>query len=123
MNDFRTLYYAIPTENTKEEGIHAQKVAKHFEERGIAFHENGISLVEVYFHDEEGYLFVGHVGVLMATDSGYIFIEKIAFQEPYQAVQFEGRAQLRDYLMTKYDVAWGQETARPFIVENGRLMQ
>lgn len=41
---------------------------------------------------------------------------------PYQAVHFESRAELKAYLMTVYDVEWGQPTARPFILENGRIL-
>ena len=51
-----------------------------------------------------------------------LFVEKIAFQEPYRATWFEKRGQLHDYLMEKYDTAEDQETARSFILENDKLL-
>lgn len=123
LDNFRTLYFAVPTENTKDIATHVDKVAAHYKDKGIKFAEGDVSLISVYFHDEEGYLFVGHVGVLIKSDSDLIFIEKVAFQEPYQAIKFENRIQLNNYLMKKYDVSWGQETARPFIMENAHLME
>ena len=52
-----------------------------------------------------------------------MFIEKVSFQEPYQAMIFDSKAHLNDYLMNKYDVEFEQETARPVIFENGDLME
>ena len=34
----------------------------------------------------------------------------------------QNRVELRDYLMAKYDTSWGQDTTRPFIMENDSLM-
>ena len=34
-----------------------------------------------------------------------------------------GESMIADYLMEKYDTAWGQDTTRPFIMENDSLMQ
>ena len=69
-------------------------------------------------------LFIGHVGVLLTADDGTLyFVEKVAFQEPYRLLHFADRTELSDYLMGKYDVSWGQNTAQPFIMENGELMR
>ena len=67
-------------------------------------------------------LFIGHVGVLVPHKDGYLFIEKLSFQEPYQAVQFADKEQLNTYLMTKYDVSFNQPEAKPFIMENDQLL-
>ena len=68
-------------------------------------------------------LFVGHVGVLLTAEDGTLyFVEKVAFQEPYRLLRFADRTALSDYLMGKYDASWGQSTAHPFIMENGKLM-
>ena len=87
-----------------------------------------IRLITVFFHDkpteEESMLFIGHVGVLLTADDGTLyFVEKVAFQEPYRLLHFADRTELSDYLMGKYDVSWGQNTAQPFIMENGELME
>ena len=35
----------------------------------------------------------------------------------------EGKTEITDYLMEKYDTAWGQDTTRPFIMENDALLE
>ena len=35
----------------------------------------------------------------------------------------EGKTEITDYLMEKYDTSWDQDTARPFIMENDSLME
>jgi len=87
-----------------------------------------ISLISVFFHSmmsaDENILFIGHVGVLVPTSDGKLmFIEKLAFQEPFQAIKFDNRSQLNDYLMNKYDVEFDQPNARPFIMENDELLK
>ena len=69
-------------------------------------------------------MFVGHTGVLVPTKNHkYLFIEKLSFQLPYQVTRFESKEQLNDYLMEMYDTEWGQDTAKPFIMENTKLMK
>jgi hypothetical protein len=124
---FSVLYSTIPTVNTKDVNVHAENVKKDWIERGIEFIDNDkASLVSVVFHEsmseEENYLFIGHVGVLLDTGEKLYFVEKLAFQEPYQLTEFEDREQLEDYLMTKYDIDDGQPTAHPFVMENDEIM-
>ncbi len=96
--------------------------------RGIDFTNGKASLISVIFHDRfdegPGTLSVGHVGVLLpAADGSLLFVEKVAFQEPYRLVKAANRTALSDYLTEKYDTAWGQDTARPFVMENDTLME
>ncbi len=64
------------------------------------------------------------MGVLMPSEDGkLLFIEKLSFQIPYQAVKFENRTELNDYLMNKYDIDWDQPIAKPFIMENDQLLE
>ena len=129
LTDFRALYSAMRAEDTTDVQRHVQAVQEEWKSRGISFRENErIRLITVFFHDkpteEESILFVGHVGVLLTADDGTLyFVEKVAFQEPYRLLRFADRTELSDYLMGKYDVSWGQSTARPFIMENDELME
>ena len=123
---FLTLFTEVPTTNTKEVGVHLQNIQKAWQERGISFRYKGdatkASLISVVFHSqitpEENFLFVGHVGVLVPFQEGLLFVEKLAFQEPYQAIKFADRKALNDYLMNHYNVEWNQPTAPPFVMEN-----
>ena len=122
---FQTLYSFIPTENTKDISNHVKKVKEDWKQKEVEFSDKDKkSLISVFFHDEEGYLFIGHTGVLIPTEDGkLLFIEKLSFQAPYQAVKFDNRIELNDYLMNKYDVSWDQPTAKPFIMENDQLLE
>lgn len=125
LEQFRTLYSFVPTEETKDIAAHVKNVQEDWKKKNIQFkNEDKLSLISVFFHDEQGYLFIGHIGVLLPTEDGnLLFIEKVAFQEPYQAVKFTNRIELNDYLMNKYDTSWGQPTAKPFIMENDKLLE
>jgi len=85
------------------------------------------SLITVIFHSyiskNENELFTGHAGVLVPVkNNGYIFIEKISFQSPYQVIKFASKQQLNEYLMRMYDTEWGQNTSKPFIMENNNVL-
>ena len=129
-NDFFALFTEVPTTNTKDINLHLQAMQKAWQARGIAFRyandPTKASLISVVFHSqltpEENMIFVGHVGVLLPFEGKLLFIEKLAFQEPYQAILFANRNELSDYLMNRYDVEWEQPNAIPFIMENDQLM-
>ena len=126
---FINLFSEIPTKATKDVKVHVENVKNVWKERGVTFDKNSkISMISVFFHfndePEENILFIGHVGVLVPENNGkLIFIEKLAFQQPYQVLKFNNRTELNDYLMNKYDTAWGQQTAKPFIMENDELLK
>ena len=130
-NDFFALFTEVPTTNTKDIHIHLQAMQQAWRERGITFRYKDdptkASLISAVFHSqitpEENMIFVGHVGVLVPYEGKLLFIEKLAFQEPYQAIIFANRTELSDYLMNRYDVEWEQPNAIPFIMENDQLME
>lgn len=128
MDRFRVLYSTVPTDDTKDVSVHVENLRSDWQNRGIVFDNNpDVSLISVVFHDAwdgENQLFIGHTGVLFqVSETELYFVEKIAFQEPYQLTIFNNRTELNDYLMTKYDTGTGQPTAAPFIMENDELME
>ena len=128
MDRFRVLYSTVPTDDTKDVSVHVENLRRDWKNRGIVFDNNpDVSLISVVFHDAwdgENQLFIGHTGVLFQVSGTELyFVEKIAFQEPYQLTIFNNRTELNDYLMAKYDTGTGQPTAAPFIMENDELME
>ncbi len=107
--------------------MHVEQLQEDWAARGIRFErQTGASLISVVFHDmweDENKLFIGHAGVLFPVGETLYFIEKLAFQEPYQLTKFQDRTELNAYLMTKYNVDENQPTAVPFIIENDSLME
>lgn len=123
--EFETLYSYIPTELTKDIDVHVRNIHEDWQEKEIEFADaDKRSLISVFFHEEDGYLFIGHMGLLFPIEDGQLlFLEKLSFQEPYQAIKFANRVDLNDYLMNKYDLSWDQPTAAPFILENDQLLE
>lgn len=122
---FQTLFSSVPTELTKDISVHLENVKEDWKSKDIEFsNSDKRSVISVFFHDELGYLFIGHMGVLIPTENGrLLFVEKLSFQAPYQAIKFDNRVELNDYLMSMYDTSWGQPTAKPFIMENDQLLE
>ena len=124
---FCALFAPVNAADSTEVEAQVKALQEGWAARGIAFADSKASMISVVFHDkfsdEDNTLFVGHVGVLLPTEDGSLyFIEKVAFQEPYRLVKLQNRTELSDYLMEKYDTSWGQDTTRPFIMENDTLM-
>ena len=79
-------------------------------------------MLSVVVHDnlDGASLFVGHVGVLVPTTDGYLFVEKLTFEEPYQAIKFASKKDCYKYLTTKYKDYTGPGLAKPFIMDNDK---
>lgn len=87
LENFYKLFSRVKTSSSKDPKVHA-KVMEEFLSK-VDFPRTA-SMVSVVFHDnlDGDYLFIGHVGVLLPLDNGYLFLEKISFEEPYQAIKF-----------------------------------
>lgn len=119
---FYQLFSRVKTENTKDVSVHAKYMKEHFSK--IKFDDKA-TMLSVVMHDQlDGdYLFVGHVGVLVPSDTGFLFVEKLAFDEPYQAIQFQSKEEAYQYLLDKYAIDYNQPTAHAFIMENDELVK
>lgn len=115
---FRQLFSRVKTEKTKDVKIHAEKMKEHFSK--FTFSDKA-RMVSVIIHDnlDGDYLFVGHVGVLTEYKDGFLFVEKLSFDEPYQALKFSSEKECYRYLEEKYKDYQDEGTARPFVMVNG----
>ena len=70
---FQILYSGVKTTATTDVKIHAKKMQEYFSQ--IKFNEK-VRMISVVLHDnvDGNYLFVGHVGVMIPYDKGYLFI-------------------------------------------------
>lgn len=120
LEDFKRLFSRVKTEDTKDIEVHAKKMKEHFSK--IKFDEEA-AMISVVLHDnlDDNYLFIGHSGVSVPMKEGYLFVEKLAFDQPYQAVIFKTKDEIYDYLLDKYKDYCDETTAKPFIMENGSL--
>lgn len=119
---FKTLFGRVPTEATSDQAPHIEKMEAYLSQ--FAFKDQA-HMVSVVFHDDldGNYLFIGHVGVMVTEDDGVLFVEKLSFQEPYQALKFADKEAVYDYLFAKYALDTGQETARAFVMDNDKVVK
>ncbi|WP_082941283.1 DUF4300 family protein [Aedoeadaptatus pacaensis] len=119
--DFIRLFSRVKTDGSKDPA-HQGKIMEKFLSQ-MTFSDKA-SMVSVVLHDnlDGNYLFIGHVGVLVKDGSGYLFVEKISFEEPYQAIRFQNKEACYGYLKNKYKDYTDPNVAPPFIMENNRYV-
>lgn len=122
LENFYKLFSRVKTSSSKDPKVHA-KVMEEFLSK-VDFPEDA-SMVSVVLHDnlDGDYLFIGHVGVLLPLDNGYLFLEKISFEEPYQAIKFSKKEAAYMYLKEKYRDYLDPEVAPPFIMDNSNYIE
>ena len=117
--DFEILFSRVKTEATQDVKVHAKHMEDYYKQ--FTFDDKA-RMLSVVVHDnlDGDSLFVGHVGVLVPTTDGYLFVEKLTFEEPYQAIKFASKKDCYKYLTTKYKDYTGPGLAKPFIMDNGK---
>lgn len=119
---FDILFSRVKTEATTDVKVHAAKMEKFLSQ--FKFNENARMLSVVVHDDLDGqFLFIGHVGILVPSEDGYLFVEKLTFEEPYQAIKFATKEDCYKYLDTKYENYTGEGLAKPFIMDNDKWIQ
>ena len=121
-NAFDILFSRVKTEATTDVKVHAAKMEQFLSQ--FKFNENARMLSVVVHDDLDGQsLFIGHVGILVPSEDGYLFVEKLTFEEPYQAIKFATKEDCYKYLDTKYENYTGEGLAKPFIMDNDKWVQ
>ena len=119
---FDILFSRVKTEATIDVKVHAAKMEQFLSQ--FKFNENARMLSVVVHDDLDGQsLFIGHVGILVPSEDGYLFVEKLTFEEPYQAIKFATKEDCYKYLDTKYENYTGEGLAKPFIMDNDKWVQ
>ncbi|MBS6719678.1 MAG: DUF4300 family protein [Peptoniphilus harei] len=114
---FKQLFSRVKTIKSKDPKKQAKVMSKFLSNFNFPKNTEMISLV---IHDnlDGDYLFIGHVGVLVPIEKGYLFLEKISFEEPYQAIKFPDKKSCYKYLKEKFKDYKDPNVAEPFIMEN-----
>ena len=119
---FDILFSRVKTEATTDVKVHAAKMEQFLSQ--FKFNENARMLSVVVHDDLDGQsLFIGHVGILVPSEDGYLFVEKLTFEEPYQAIKFATKEDCYKYLDTKYENYTGEGLAKSFIMDNDKWVQ
>ena len=117
--NFDILFSRVKTEATQDVKVHAKHMEAYYKQ--FTFDDKA-RMLSVVVHDnlDGDFLFVGHVGVLVPSTDGYLFVEKLTFEEPYQAIKFASKKDCYKYLTTKYKDYTGPGLSKPFIMDNGK---
>lgn len=100
--DFTTLFGEIPIPDA---GI-AQALPQNWEEHGISFNSENASLISVVMEDTMSpTAFVGHAGILLDEGDSLLFIEKLAFEQPYQVTRLRNTDELIKMLSARPEYA------------------
>ena len=119
---FDILFSRVKTEATTDVKVHAAKMEQFLAQ--FKFNENARMRSVVVHDDLDGQsLFIGHVGILVPSEDGFLFVEKLTFEEPYQAIKFATKEDCYKYLDTKYENYTGEGLAKPFIMDNDKWVQ
>ena len=110
--DFTTLFgeMEIPA------GGLADALAHNWQAHGIRFDAENVSLISVVIEDSlSPVAFVGHTGLLIDEGETLLFVEKIAFEQPYQATQFNTVDELVAMLAARPEYA-AEEGKEPSVI-------
>jgi hypothetical protein len=92
-----------------------------WKEYGFSISNENVSLVSLVFYDPDfRQTFTGHTGVLVKqADGTYLFVEKLAFEQPYQAIRVSDTDQLLELLADRDEYYGGEGEAGPYVYING----
>ena len=124
---FDTLFSYIDVTNTHDTKELAEEIKASWKKKGISFHNDRMHMLSVFMTMDDGknqvQEFIGHTGFLLEDGDHYLFVEKLAFELPYQVEEFRSRQEVNDYLMACYDKDADGLTAKPVIFEDVQVMK
>lgn len=124
---FDTLFSYIDVTNTHDTKELAKEIISSWKKKGISFHNDKMHMLSVFMTMDDGknqvQEFIGHTGILLEDGDHYLFVEKLAFELPYQVEEFRSRQEVNDYLMACYDKDADGLTAKPIIFEDDQVMK
>ena len=124
---FDTIFSYIDVTNTHDTKELAEEIIASWKKKGISFHNDKMHMLSVFMTMDDGknqvQEFIGHTGILLEDGDHYLFVEKLAFELPYQVEEFRSRQEVNDYLMACYDKDADGLTAKPVIFEDDQVMK
>ena len=90
-------------------------------EYGFRISNENISLVSIVVYDPDfNQTFTGHTGVLVKlAEDIYLYVEKLAFEQPYQAILVSDTDQLFSLLANRNEYYGSEGDAGPYVYLNG----
>ena len=121
-DDFVTLFNEINISNVGDKELQ-NAFSNKWKEYGIKINNEKVSLISLVIEDPDSkVLFVGHTGVLIHLEDKIMFIEKIAFEQPYQITLLNNMNELFDMFSKRKEYFGGEKENGPFVYENDKLV-
>lgn len=112
---FTTLFGEMPIGKSGFENAFPENLKKY----GIEFTGTSYSVISLVFKAyKEEEAFVGHTGILIPNGNEYLFIEKIAFSEPFRATVVKNEEELIAMLSERPDYRAQPDEPAPRVYRN-----
>ena len=90
---------------------------------GFQINSDRISLLSIVIYDPYSeVVFVGHTGILIKYSDYYLFVEKLAFEQPYQATKVHTVDELLNIMSLRAEYFGEEGEAGPFVYNNGEYI-
>ena len=122
---FENFYAPIPTSTSTDKEVQKKVLEQALKERGIQFKNSNLKFIGMVGHntvDESNpFLFIDHAGVIYEKNGSVYLLEKLAFQEPYQWIEFPSEEEIIKYFESKYNLDSTGRVAEPIYMINDKL--
>lgn len=122
---FENFYAPIPTSTSTDKEVQKKALEQALMERGIQFKNSKLKFIGLVVHntiDESNpFLFLDHAGVIYEKNGSVYLLEKLAFQEPYQWIEFPSEEEIIKYFEAKYNLDTTGKMAEPIYMINDKL--
>ena len=122
---FENFYAPIPTSTSTDKEVQKKVLEQALEERGIQFKNSKLKFIGLVVHntvdESDPFLFLDHAGVIYEKNGSVYLLEKLAFQEPYQWIEFPSEEEIIKYFEAKYNLDTTGNMAEPIYMINDKL--
>ena len=107
----------------------ADALPENWKKHGIVFNNDRCSIISIVFKTlEKEEIFVGHTGILIdtrdveETDAKYLFIEKLAFGDPFKVTKLNDKVDLISLFSERADYTVEKDEPAPVVYENDKIL-
>jgi hypothetical protein len=122
---YENFYAPMPTSISTDKEVHKKVLEQTLKDRGIEFENSELKFIGLVVHDTvdetNPYLFIDHAGVIYEKNGSVYLLEKLAFQEPYQWIEFPSEEEIIKYFDSKYNIDTSGTMAEPIYMINDKL--
>ena len=127
LRDKEKLFTTMFGETPYSGGGFADALPDNWKKHGIVFNNEKCSIISIVFKTyDKDEAYVGHTGILIDcqdiadADAKYVFIEKLAFRDPFKVTKLNDKADLIEMLSERSDYTVEEGEPAPAVYENDK---